>query len=84
MMRLVRYVAFAAVLVVLGKLLERRGHRSHGLLLGMVPYDFRIPTFARLKAAFWSPNDPHLLTAKAFGIGWSPNLGAIARKVGIA
>lgn len=84
MKRLVRYLVFAAIMVVVGKLLERRGVASHGLLLGMVPYDFRIPTFARLKAAFWAPDDPHLLTAKAFGIGWSPNLGAIGRKVGIA
>lgn len=84
MKRLVHYIAMAGALVLLGKLLERRGHRSYGRLLGVVPYDLRVPTFARLKAALWAPDDPHLITGKAFGVGWSPNFGALARKLGVA
>jgi Family of unknown function (DUF5808) len=55
----------------------------HGRLAGAVPYDFRPPTFERLKANVWNPDDARVLTDKTFGVGWDVNLGAVARKTGL-
>lgn len=46
----------------------------HGRLGGIVPYDLRPPSFDRLQAAYWDPNNPHLFTGKSFGVGWGINL----------
>jgi hypothetical protein len=45
-----------------------------GKVAGVVPYDLRPPTPARLKESFWAP-DKAYLTPHSFGVGWSPNLG---------
>jgi hypothetical protein len=37
---------------------ERSGH---GVVAGFVPYDFRVPTVARLRERVWAPEDEHLL-----------------------
>lgn len=47
----------------------------HGKLGGVVPYDLRLPTPARIKGSLWAPEDEHLLLPRAAGVGWSPNLG---------
>jgi Family of unknown function (DUF5808) len=44
-----------------------------GRLLGL-PYDFRRPTMARLRARWWNPDEPRLFTPKAFGWGYDLNL----------
>ena len=31
-----------------------------GMVFGVVPYDFRPPTWERLRDAFWNPDDPRL------------------------
>ena len=72
----------ALVAAVARELRMPRDHRSwHGKLLGLVPYDFRRPTIARLRHALWSPDDPRLLMPHFFGIGWTPNLGRLARRL---
>jgi hypothetical protein len=53
----------------------------NGELAGFVPYDLRVPTFARLKASVWSPDDSRLFMPRAAGVGWSPNVGRIVRLV---
>ena len=53
----------------------------HGKLLDFVPYDFRRPTVARARHAMWSPDDPHLLMPRVFGIGWTLNLGRLSRQL---
>jgi uncharacterized membrane protein len=50
----------------------------HGRIIG-VPYDLRPPSLARVKAAWWNPDDPRLLTPRAFGVGWAVNLARIRR-----
>lgn len=52
----------------------------HGRIVG-VPYDLRPPSFAREKAAWWSPDDPRIFTPRGFGVGWALNLGRIRRLV---
>ena len=47
---------------------------KHGNVLGFIPYDFRRPTFARLKERMWNPGDERVITPRDFGIGWTLNL----------
>jgi Family of unknown function (DUF5808) len=56
-----------------------RHHRDHGKVFGFVPYDFRVPTLERARAHAWDPQSPRILTPTTFGIGWSVNLGRLAR-----
>ncbi|WP_227984203.1 DUF5808 domain-containing protein [Nocardia spumae] len=44
-----------------------------GKALGM-PYDWRRPTFARIRARLWNPDDPRIFTPKSFGWGYDLNL----------
>jgi hypothetical protein len=46
----------------------------HGKVLGVVPYDFRPPTWDRIRDAYWNPSDPRLFTDRVFGVGWAVNL----------
>jgi hypothetical protein len=45
-----------------------------GKVFGVVPYDFRPPTWERLRDAFWNPDDPRLFTERPLGVGWAINL----------
>ncbi|MGD9890879.1 MAG: DUF5808 domain-containing protein [Dehalococcoidia bacterium] len=53
-----------------------------GRFLGL-PYDWRRPTWARLRASVWNKDDPRILPPKAFGWGLGINLYALARTVGL-
>lgn len=50
----------------------------HGKVGGLIPYDFRPPTPARLRDAMWQPEVRALLVPQAFGVGWTVNFGAVA------
>jgi uncharacterized membrane protein len=56
-----------------------RHHRMHGELVGFIPYDFRMPTLERAKERTWNPRSSRILTPTTFGVGWSVNLGRLAR-----
>ena len=45
-----------------------------GRVAGLVPYDFRPPTPARVMDRMWNPSDNRLLTETPFGVGWTVNL----------
>ena len=49
-------------------------------ILGM-PFDFRAPTWERVKARYWNARDPRVFTPKVFGLGWALNLHALARRL---
>ena len=51
----------------------------HGRVAGIVPYDFRPPTFDRIRSSWWSPEDERIITEQVFGVGWAVNLGRVAR-----
>lgn len=53
----------------------------HGQVWGFVPYDLRRPTLARIREGLWAPDDPRLLMPRAFGVGWSPNVGRLVALV---
>lgn len=46
--------------------------RHTGTFLG-IPYDWRWPTWPRVKEKFWNPDDRHVFTPHLFGWGWSIN-----------
>jgi len=52
----------------------------NGLLGGFVPYDFRRPTFERIRDTFWDPNGK-VLVGRPFGVGWTINAGAVVAKL---
>ena len=45
-----------------------------GRVLGVVPYDFTVPTWARIREAYWNSDDPRLFTDRVLGLGWAINL----------
>jgi hypothetical protein len=53
----------------------------HGKVAGVVPYDFRLPTIDRLRAAYWNPESDVFFTDRVFGVGWAVNLPVAARKL---
>lgn len=53
-----------------------------GRFLGM-PYDWRRPTWARIKERLWNPHDRRLVTPKSFGWVYDLNLYELLARVGI-
>ena len=46
----------------------------HGRVFGSVPYDFRPPTWERIRTAYWNPQSEQLFSDRVFGVGWAVNL----------
>jgi len=42
--------------------------------LGLVPYDVRPLSLARLREGLWNPRDERFLVPTFFGVGWTVNL----------
>ena len=68
-------LTLAAVLQELEKPKEER--EWHGKVVGIFPYDFRIPTLERLRESFWNPQGSRVFTPPVFGIGWAINFYAL-------
>lgn len=81
-----RRLGWIAALIALGAALvqELRAPAAertwHGVVAGVVPYDLRPPTLDRLRATFWNPDGP-LVVEQAFGVGWTVNVGRLARQL---
>jgi len=73
-------VTLAAVCQELEKPREQR--HWHGKL-GLIPYDFRLPTIERLKESCWNPDDGRIFTPGVWGIGWAINLFTLLEKMRI-
>lgn len=74
-------VAAAAVLAaaIIQELRRPKEQREwHGTVARFVPYDFRKPTLERVRSTHWSP-DEGVWRPRTFGVGWSVNLGRVAR-----
>jgi len=52
----------------------------HGRIAGLIPYDFRLPTAARIRDRLWNPDDPRVLTERVFGVGWTINFHSLLLK----
>ena len=70
-----------AVYVELRKPAEQR--TWNGRLLGVVPYDFRVPSLERLREAYWNPRSPKIFTARPLGVGWAVNIPTLLRRLGV-
>jgi len=53
---------------------------SHGKILGLVPYDLRRPTIARMKERLWNPADERIVVPRVFGAGWTLNFYQFHRR----
>ena len=82
---LIRTAVFAAVVAaVYTELRKPPGQRTwHGKLGGFVPYDFRMPTWQRLRDTYWNTRSSRIFTDKPVGVGWSVNVAAILRRLNV-
>jgi hypothetical protein len=74
--RLVRLAALGLVAAAVAQEMSKpEPERTwHGKVLAFVPYDFRPPTWERIRRAYWNKDDPRLFTERVFGVGWAVNL----------
>lgn len=74
--RLVRFTAFALVAAAVAtELAKPAAERTwQGRVFGAVPYDFRPPTWQRIRDAYWNPESDRLFSDRVFGVGWAVNL----------
>ena len=79
--RLMKVATFALLLGAIREEMNKPEDQRtwNGMVGGVVPYDFRPPTFQRLKAALWSPDDERLITPHPWGVGWTINMGRLLR-----
>jgi hypothetical protein len=75
----VQAVGIGLVLVALVRELRKpRAERTwNGKVVGLVPYDVRIPTVERLRARMWAPDDAHVVMPQVFGMGWTLAFGRL-------
>ena len=74
-------LGIAAVLQEVKKPAEER--EWHGIVAGFIPYDLRPPTMARARSRWWNPEEPRVFVPKVFGVGWTANVGRVARIAGL-
>src|SRR6202171_6738511 len=70
--RLARFTVFGLVVAALAtELTKPEAERTwEGRVFGVVPYDFRPPTWQRIRDAYWNSNSEHLFSDRVFGVGW--------------
>jgi hypothetical protein len=73
-----------AALLVLGLVLGFPTFKKEGrgTFLGL-PYSFERPTPGQVRRSLWDPDDARLLAPHVFGWGYSVNVHAIARRLGL-
>ncbi|MET0789704.1 MAG: DUF5808 domain-containing protein [Cellulomonas sp.] len=81
--RLIRLITLALAVAALVKELRTPPEERewNGVVVGFVPYDFRMPTVERIKQRFWDPQGAHLISPRVFGVGWTLNVGRIVELV---
>src|SRR6202049_4378445 len=74
--RLVRFVAFGLVVAAVATELSKPAPERtwEGRLFGVVPYDFRPPTWQRIRDAYWNPRSDRLFNDRVWDVGWALNL----------
>ncbi|MQA15981.1 MAG: hypothetical protein GEV09_18080 [Pseudonocardiaceae bacterium] len=59
--------------------LPREQRTWQGRVAGVVPYDLRPPTARRIRETVWNPANERVFVPHAFGVGWTVNVGYVAR-----
>jgi hypothetical protein len=54
----------------------------HGTIVGIVPYDLRVPTLDSAREKLWNPTG-NFWSPTVFGVGWTLNLGRVAAQLGL-
>src|SRR5260370_15881924 len=74
--RVGRFAAFGRVVEAVATELSRPAREGtwEGGWWGVVPYDFRPPTWERIRDAYWNPRSDRLFSDRVFGVGWAVNL----------
>src|SRR5216683_8169901 len=74
--RLARVVALGLVVAAVATELSKPAAERtwQGKVFGAVPYDFRPPTWQRIREAYWNPESDRLFSDRVFGVGWAVNL----------
>lgn len=82
-MRAIRTLAWMALVAAIYQELRRPPEERtwHGKVAGAIPYDFRVPTFDRLRKAYWDPSSDRIFSDKVVGVGWAVNVPTAARKL---
>jgi hypothetical protein len=82
---LIRTLALAALAAAVYTELRKPPNRRtwHGKLLGVVPYDLRVPKLDDLRRAYWNPRSQAIFTERPLGVGWAVNVPALLRKAGV-
>jgi hypothetical protein len=52
----------------------------HGRI-GIIPYDFRVPTLDQIRDTYWNPDSEVLFSSRVFGIGWGVNFAHLLRVI---
>lgn len=55
----------------------------HGRLMGIVPYDFRLPSISQLRDAYWNPRSATIFSDRPLGVGWAVNVPALLQRMGV-
>jgi Family of unknown function (DUF5808) len=73
--RVTKLVGFGLLVAAISQEMAKpEGERTwKGHVFGLVPYDLRPPTWERIRAAYWNPDEPRLFTTRVFGVGWGVN-----------
>jgi hypothetical protein len=82
---IIRTAAIAALVAAIWRELSKPpAERTwNGRLLGVVPYDLRIPTLGRLRDSYFNTRSSALFTSQPVGVGWSVNIAAILKRLGV-
>lgn len=79
----IRTLAWLAVIAAMYQELRKPPSERtwHGKVAGMIPYDFRVPTWERIRSAYWDPSSDTIFTDRVFGVGWAVNIPVAVRKL---
>jgi len=83
LLRTIRTLAWIALIAAIYQELKKPpAERTwHGKVGGVIPYDFRVPTWERVKAAYWDPSSDTVFTDRVLGVGWAVNIPVLFRKL---
>jgi hypothetical protein len=81
-----KWIGLLLIAIAIGNELRKapEDRTWHDRLFGILPYDFRRPTWARVKKTLWNPQSERIFVPHAFGVGWTVNLGGLMRRAGVA
>ncbi len=80
---MIKWLVLLTGMLAASRLVEDTGVKLEGSVMG-VPYDLRFPTIERIKERNWNPDDPRILTPMAYGAGWTVNIPALLRTIGLS